>query len=174
MKRGLDIVRIRPCHEADILRLDVAAFREKAWPKDKFRELTNASDTVGWIASVDERYVGFLFRRAVQSHLEVIVIAVDPATRRSGVGTCMLNFVRAELSDEFDSIQLEVRVSNASAQSFYEKYGFQVLSRCRPDWANGEDAFRMEYRMPKDSKFHNGPVNAFSVSDVCARLGSST
>jgi ribosomal-protein-alanine acetyltransferase len=53
-------------------------------------------------------------------------IAVDPARRRSGVGSALvahsLDYLRAHHVDEAD---LEVNVDNRAAQSLYESFGFR-------------------------------------------------
>lgn len=53
-------------------------------------------------------------------------VAVSSAFRRKGVGTQLLDALRAELPETAENISLEVRESNAAAVGMYEKYGFKA------------------------------------------------
>ncbi|MBX0327277.1 ribosomal protein S18-alanine N-acetyltransferase [Oscillochloris sp. ZM17-4] len=75
----------------------------------------------------------------------VTTIAVDPQYRGFGVGELLLNgLIDAAYELRAKMLTLEVRVSNASAQRLYIKYGFQPAgTRPRYYTDNGEDALIM-------------------------------
>ncbi len=86
--------------------------------------------------------VGFVGFRRVIDEAELMNMAVDPAHQRQGVGRELLAEGRRRLSEQgARRIYLEVRASNAPAQSLYYSVGFVLLSR-RRDYYNGpwEDA----------------------------------
>ena len=96
------------------------------------------------LAAVREReIVGFVVCARYDEAYHVMDIAVDPAHRRHGVASALLDGV-IERAGEDANYTLEVRVSNAGAISLYERYGFHGVGR-RPRYYadNGEDAIIM-------------------------------
>ena len=80
------------------------------------------------VAEHRRNVVGFLVSRVVApAEAEVLNIAVDPQSRGQGIATALLE------SLEEPDVFLEVRESNARAQSLYRKLGYQVVGR-RPDY----------------------------------------
>ena len=79
------------------------------------------------VAEESNQVVGFLIWRAVAAgEGEILNLAVVPEFRRKGVARELLKGVfRTFKGDLF----LEVRESNAGAQSFYESLGFQQVSK---------------------------------------------
>jgi ribosomal-protein-alanine N-acetyltransferase len=55
----------------------------------------------------------------------------------------MLEGINGVVNRKCDEIYLEVRTSNMSAVRMYEKLGFQIKSRLRTYYRDGEDAFLM-------------------------------
>jgi len=71
----------------------------------------------------------------------IISIAVDPAYRRRKIGSSLMK----ESLGRFRRmgarwVYLECRVSNATAQKFYEKLGFRKVEIISGYYENGEDA----------------------------------
>jgi len=74
----------------------------------------------------------------------VVSVAVLDQHRGKGVGRAlMLEGVNGVVSRKSDEIYLEVRISNESAIKMYEKLGFQIKSRLRTYYRDGEDAYLM-------------------------------
>ncbi len=75
----------------------------------------------------------------------VTTIATHPNVRRRGLGELLLVHL-IDIAMEIGArwVTLEVRVTNASAQALYQKYGFQIVST-RPHYYsdNNEDAYIM-------------------------------
>lgn len=73
----------------------------------------------------------------------VMNIAVDPARRRDGVATALLEELLRRVGEDAP-LTLEVRPSNAPAIALYERFGFFAAGR-RPGYYadNGEDALVM-------------------------------
>ncbi len=75
----------------------------------------------------------------------ISTIASHPEWRRRGIGELLL-VAMLERAAEIGAnvVTLEVRVSNAAAQSLYKKYGFRVAGRRKGYYSdNGEDALIM-------------------------------
>jgi ribosomal-protein-alanine N-acetyltransferase len=74
----------------------------------------------------------------------VVSVAVLDQHRGKGVGRAlMLEGVNGVVSRKSDEIYLEVRISNEPAVKMYEKLGFQIKSRLRTYYRDGEDAYLM-------------------------------
>ena len=74
----------------------------------------------------------------------VVSVAVLEEHRGKGVGKAlMLEGINGVLSRKSDEIYLEVRISNKSAIKMYENLGFQIKSRLRTYYRDGEDAYLM-------------------------------
>lgn len=90
----------------------------------------------------DDRIVGFAGMWMLYDEAHVTTIGVTPDLRGKGLGELML--IRLfEIAGERTAewVTLEVRVSNASAQALYHKYGFSQQGLRRRYYSdNGEDA----------------------------------
>ena len=75
-----------------------------------------------WVAEQDGGVLGLLLvQYAAADETEILTIAVDPATRRRGVASALL---QAFLDNAKGRIFLEVRQSNTGVQRLYERFGF--------------------------------------------------
>jgi ribosomal-protein-alanine N-acetyltransferase len=74
----------------------------------------------------------------------VVSVAVLEQHRGKGIGKAlMLEGINGVLSRKSDEIYLEVRVSNTQAIQMYQRLGFQIKSRLRSYYRDGEDAYLM-------------------------------
>ncbi len=85
--------------------------------------------------------VGFIHISISFDVVDIVNIVVDDKYRRKGIGTKLLNYII--LSKDIAEIWLEVRKSNKSAISFYEKNGFSLV-RVRSNYYGDEDALIMK------------------------------
>ncbi len=90
----------------------------------------------------------------IEGEAHISTIATHPRWRGKGFGEILLAgmFGKAlRLNAEF--IVLEVRVSNAVAQSLYQKYGFSRFGRRRNYYrSDNEDAWEMRVALDKDTR----------------------
>jgi [ribosomal protein S18]-alanine N-acetyltransferase len=107
------------------------------------------------VAEVDDRVVGYImckiefgfsnFRKlgfVKKGH--VVSVAVLDQHRGKGIGKAlMLEGINGVISRKSDEIYLEVRISNTQAIRMYQKLGFQIKSRLRSYYRDGEDAYLM-------------------------------
>lgn len=119
----------------------------KPWSEQALAEGLAREDARYFAADVDGNVVGYLGAHNVFGDVSVTNIAVDPAYRRQGVATTLLNALLKSAKEEGASrVLLEVRVSNEAAITLYEKAGFRRLC-VRPRFyeAPVEDAAVYEY-----------------------------
>ena len=107
------------------------------------------------VAELDNKVVGYImckiefgfsnFRKlgfVKKGH--VVSVAVLQQHRTQGIGKAlMLEGINGVIARKTDEIYLEVRVSNETAVRIYERLGFQIKSRLRAYYRDGEDAYLM-------------------------------
>ncbi len=129
--------RVRPMRREDIPaveEIDRLSFR-LPWPQGAFaRELANGQSVL-WVAEGQQgdtppQVVGMLVLWPVLDEAHIATVAVHPHHRGHGVGKMLLStaidYARAH---GFQTVTLEVRVSNVRAQHLYQRFGFQVVGR---------------------------------------------
>lgn len=98
------------------------------------------------VAEGDDDLLGYvLFTPSSPSHARVLSLAVSPDHRRRGVATRLMRGAFDVLRERgFDSLGLEVRISNDPAQSLYDGLGFERVGVDEGYYDDGEDALLME------------------------------
>lgn len=79
----------------------------------------------------------------------VVSVAVLNEHRNQGLGNAlMIEGINGVIARNTDEIYLEVRISNTAAVRMYERLGFQIKSRLRTYYRDGEDAYLMALEFP--------------------------
>jgi [ribosomal protein S18]-alanine N-acetyltransferase len=116
------------------------------WPAYAFEQELSGNRMARYlVARAGDRVVGFAGIWLMVDEAHITTFGVDPDWRRQGVGLQML-LALDELSRSMQArrMTLEVRVSNASAQALYARFGFAVVGRRQRYYTdNGEDALIM-------------------------------
>jgi ribosomal-protein-alanine N-acetyltransferase len=101
------------------------------------------------VAETDPGIVGYvLFTPSSAERARILSLAVSPGHRRNGVATRLMRGAFDVLRGrDFDAVGLEVRVSNASAQSLYDDLGFVPVGIEDGYYDDGEDAYLMEKKL---------------------------
>lgn len=111
------------------------------------------------LAAIDEGgdVIGYLVLSRYVDAWHVMNLAVDPAWRRRGVASALLERLLAETGGDIErGYTLEVRVSNHDAIRLYERFGFRPRGVRRGYYTdNREDALIM-WREPSPSDESDG------------------
>lgn len=106
----------------------------------RFGEAWNRNQTLGVLAMpgirltlavVDDAPAGFALVRAILDEAELLLIAVDPACRRTGLGGTLLRAVEADCAARgVRKLHLEVRAGNGAVR-LYTGQGFAKVGERR-------------------------------------------
>lgn len=89
----------------------------------------------------DGAVAGFALVRAIADEAELLLIAVDPAAQRIGIGAALVDdFVTLATANGARRLHLEVREGNI-AITLYERAGFSLVGR-RRDYYRGHDGHK--------------------------------
>lgn len=142
---------VRPAVAADapaVAALERDNLGRDAWPEGLVVEgLAGNLPTVSYlVAEVDGTIVGHAVASVVADIAELQRIAVDPAHRRTGLATDLLDaVVRAAREGGADRLLLEVREDNTGALAFYAARGFVEVDRRPRYYRDGATAVVMRF-----------------------------
>jgi ribosomal protein S18 acetylase RimI-like enzyme len=125
---------------------------EKCRALDELVACLESTDTVGLVATAEGQLIGFAIYQLQRPFSEVILqhLAVLPTWRRQGVGTLLLEAVRAKLAQGYDRVTALVSETNLAAQLFLRDRGFQAVDvRIDPD--TEQTTYVMECQLPAHS-----------------------
>jgi ribosomal-protein-alanine N-acetyltransferase len=137
-------VRMRPGVVGDldeVMRIMTAAFRPcfgEAWTRSQCAGILPMHGVTLTIAEAGRIPVGFSLVRAVADEAELLLLAVDPAEQRRGIGQALLDeFIAGALAGGAHRLHLEVRDGNP-AVALYRASGFSAAGR-RRNYYRGSD-----------------------------------
>jgi ribosomal-protein-alanine N-acetyltransferase len=140
-----DSIVIRPLVEEDlepILAIEAATY-PTPWTEGIFRDELKADGRVYLVAEQAGEVVGYSGLMVVLPEAHVTSVTVDPDKRGSRIGTrLMLRVSQEALAAGANSLTLEVRVSNRSAQALYQRFGMAPVG-VRKRYYKDEDALVM-------------------------------
>jgi ribosomal-protein-alanine N-acetyltransferase len=132
-----EVVQLRPGQAEDLNKVMVimdAAFRPtfgEAWTRSQCAGILPMAGVSLTLAERNGVCIGFSLMRIVADEAELLLIAVDPAGQRKGVGRALLaQFVRVARLAGANRLHLEVRDGNP-AVALYNAAGFSVAGRRR-------------------------------------------
>lgn len=120
--------------------------RGQFWPLAELLTSLEKSSARLWYAQKTGDWLGFLFAESLGSEeAELYFIYVDPHCRGQGIGAALLGHWLNLLGNVgVKKAFLEVRASNLSAQSLYQRHGFVLVGRRSSYYRDGEDALVYE------------------------------
>jgi len=141
----VETVLIRSLVEEDlpsILRIEEATY-PTPWTAGIFRDELAAPGRVYLVAEESDEIVGYSGLMLVLPEAHVTSVTVDRQRRGSRIGTrLMLRICQEALAAGANSLTLEVRVSNRSAQALYQRFGMAPVG-VRKKYYKDEDALVM-------------------------------
>ena len=139
----MQIVPMTSAHLPDILKVEAESFAHP-WTENMFLEELSGKTAYYRVAMEGERAVGYMgmWILADEGHITNVAVAKD--FRRQGIAAALVaDFIRLAQEYRLIFVTLEVRESNASAISLYEKMGFVPVGRRKRYYDNTEDAILM-------------------------------
>jgi ribosomal-protein-alanine N-acetyltransferase len=159
-REATQLVVVSPMDEHDLL--EVVEIEQQSglspWGWNAYHlELSSEHRNLMWVArlartglsSSREALAGYVVARLGAGELHINNLAVRESYRRQGIGRLLLSQIleRARKAEAMAAF-LEVRASNFTAQSFYERCGFRVVGRRRNYYPEPrEDALIMRLDM---------------------------
>jgi len=146
-----------------VLDIEQTAF-EFPWSEEDFISCLRRRNCIGMVAERGERVLGFMIYELHKTRLHLLNFAVARASRRTGVGSQMVDKLIGKLSSQRRTrLSLEVRETNLDAQLFFKGAGFRATSVLRDFYDDSpEDAYLMQYHhravaqelLPVDGPIH--------------------
>jgi [ribosomal protein S18]-alanine N-acetyltransferase len=125
----------------EVMRIMTAAFPPcfgEAWTRSQCAGILPMQGVSLVLAAQDGRTLGFSLVRAVADEAELLLLAVDPAQQRRGIGQALLdNFIAGALACGAHRLHLEVRDGNPAIE-LYRASGFATAGR-RRNYYHGQD-----------------------------------
>ncbi|MCF2513535.1 GNAT family N-acetyltransferase [Sphingomonas sp. G124] len=144
IRKAASLVRLRPGgidDLDDVMRIMGGAFQPcfgEAWTRSQCAGILPMSGVNLTIAEDNRGPAGFSLARCVADEAELLLIAVDPASQRSGIGQSLLdNFIATVRHWGATKLHLEVRDGNP-AVAMYRAAGFIPACR-RRNYYHGAD-----------------------------------
>lgn len=141
----VEITKFRRRHLRKVLSIETRVY-PRPWSASLFLSELAQRSTRSYIVARNEGevvgYAGMMFT-GLEAH--ITNIAVDPTFHGHKVGTrLLLTLITEAVARRAETISLEVRVSNLTAQAMYEKFGFVVTGTRKGYYIETkEDAFVM-------------------------------
>ncbi len=95
-----------------------------------------------YVYEVDGKIVGFLHATVLYENTEIINLIVEPTYRKQKIASNLFDTLLTELPLDVKIITLEVNVNNKEAISFYQKFGFEIISK-RKKYYQDADGYLM-------------------------------
>ncbi|MBN1114946.1 MAG: ribosomal protein S18-alanine N-acetyltransferase [Oligoflexia bacterium] len=127
----------------DIFFIETLSF-PSPWTLGMFANELESKNSYGLkaVSKGSGKVTGYIFARKLYHELHIMNLAVHPDHRRTGIGSMLLSEFLA-LNTGMLNVYLEVRISNSSAISLYESFGFRQIYLRNRYYHNGEDAIVM-------------------------------
>ena len=157
VRRGVLPCGVRAAERADIdriMEIEIASFAAP-WPREAFAaEMSARARSRVRVAVEGGEVLGFMVYWIVEDEVHLLNFAVEPSSRRRGVGRAMMEHLLEDASRRGTRCAyLEVRESNGAARRLYEAFGFELEGVRRGYYSdNGEDALVMAREIRRSAK----------------------
>ena len=143
---NIEIKKMTTSHIEEIAKLEKDCF-SSPWSEDGLKTELNNNFARFFVAFSGDEIAGYIGSHNVLGEVYITNVAVFPEFRRNGVGKALVEFLVNKMKEEnAEFVTLEVRKSNLSAISLYEKCRFQNVGERRKFYEKPvEDAILMTY-----------------------------
>ena len=137
-RQAVVIRRLEASDIEAVIEIQTQCREASQWSRKEYELLAAASSvnstTPCWVAENDGRVAGFLAARKLADELEILNLAVVPASQRQGIaGQLLRAAMKWAAAEKIAKIYLEVRASNTAAKTFYQSHGFHAIGK-RPNY----------------------------------------
>ncbi len=153
-----DSLVLRKAHWSDataiagMSRLQIEHGLHWRWTPSRVRRVIRDSETMVLVASVAGVIEGFAIMKFGMDKAHLLLLAVAPQMRRTGIGTALLQWLEKSCDTAGISlIRLELRTSNNDARRFYENAGYQFVGQRAQYYDRREAAVLMAKNTRQDS-----------------------
>ena len=123
-----------------VLKIERLAY-DSPWSQAKFTDSLNNPKTLAYLLTIDEQVLGYFVATHSSDSADLLNICIHPEHQHQGLGTQLFDYLTQQLQTlNLNTIFIEVRASNESTLSFYQKLGFKVIDSRKKYYSNGEDA----------------------------------
>ena len=137
-------------HAPDVAALESAVMGSDAWKASLVADELPRKDRTWWAAFDGNVLAGYCGGWIVDGQVQILKIATDPAYRRRGIAAELLALVASDARNlGATEMTLEVRASNAGAQTFYERMGLRNIGTRPHYYSDREDAVIMSGPLPE-------------------------
>ena len=122
-----------------------------AWTATRVRHAIGGADTSTVVARRDSHVAAFAIMHFGDESAHLNLLAVAAAHRRQGLGRSLLDWLTATAVEAgVFRINLELRLCNVEARTFYERLGFEAGAVVEGYYQGREAALRMSRRLAKN------------------------
>ncbi len=119
-----------------------------SWTGPTITRLMRRPDVNAIVARDQACVAGFAIMEYHREHAHLVLLAVQPAQRRSGLASRLLQWLEATaVVAGIAEIRLELRAGNDGARQFYQRHGYLVSSTVPGYYRGREDALRMTHTL---------------------------
>jgi len=135
----MTIIKMNENHVSQVAELEKVCFSDPWSENSVASELNNKLSL--WLVAVEgDAVLGYIGSQTVMDETDMMNVAVHPDFRRRGIGeSLVLGLVEKLKSLGSHCLTLEVRSSNESAISLYEKLGFTQIGRRKNYYRNPKE-----------------------------------
>lgn len=104
-----------------------------------------------WVCEYQQKIIGFIVGvRYYENSGRILMIGIQPVFRKKGIAKSLLKQLLKEFQKQFiTTVELEVKTTNQSAITFYEKNDFKIVDQLKEFYQNGEDAYLMRRQLQR-------------------------
>lgn len=131
----------------EVLRIEAESFGVNRWSEAEFLACLRQRNCIGVTIVRDySEVLGFMIYELNKQKLTILNMAVQPASRRQGLGRLAIDRMKVKLSQQRrTSVQAHVTEDNLNAHLFFSACGFRCEKTERGD--NGRDRLVFAYRI---------------------------
>ncbi|MGG6268154.1 ribosomal protein S18-alanine N-acetyltransferase [Leptolyngbya sp. AN03gr2] len=139
-----------------VLELDLICF-DGLWTEEGYQREIDSPNSELIAITIDNHLIGYGCFWAIVDEAHITIIGIHPDYQRQGLGNLiLLALLDRACQRQMKHATLEVRISNQSAISLYEKFQFKVAGQRKKYYADtGEDALILWRGELQTAEFQN-------------------